>query len=89
MAIFELSRELARLATSVPQAGPFARTLLRVAGRVVIDTGGPGADPAGWPDTEQMALQWLNQALAPLGYAVRPAPGGGRPEVPAAGSEWR
>lgn len=88
MACFELSREVARLACCVPEAAPFARTLLRVVGRVVIDTGGPEADPAVWENTEVMALQWLREALDPLGYDVRPQPGSGRPEVPDPSQEW-
>jgi hypothetical protein len=88
MACFELSREVAELPCCVAQASPLARTLLRVVGRVVIDTGVPGADPAAWENTEIMALQWLNEALAPLGYEIRPGFGSGRPEVPDPGSEW-
>jgi hypothetical protein len=88
MACFQLSREVGELECSVSPASPFARTLLRVVGRVVIDTGVPGADPAVWENTEVMALQWLNEALRPLGYEVRPAAGSGRPEVPEPSSEW-
>ncbi|HKF75293.1 MAG TPA: hypothetical protein VKF59_04065 [Candidatus Dormibacteraeota bacterium] len=88
MACFRLSREVAALECSVPQAVPLARTLLRVVGRVVIDTGTPGADPAVWESTETMALQWVREALAPLGYDVRPATGSGRAEVPDPSSEW-
>jgi hypothetical protein len=88
MSCFELSREVAQLHCSVDPAVPLARTLLRVVGRVVIDTGMPGADPSVWDSTEVMALQWLNEALQPLGYEVRPAPGSGRPEVPEPSSEW-
>jgi hypothetical protein len=88
MSCFELSREVAELQCCVAPASPLARTLLRVVGRIVIDTGVPGADPAVWDNTEVMALQWLNEALRPLGYEVRPAPGSGRPEVPAPSSEW-
>lgn len=79
---FELSRGVGRLSCSVPEAAPLARTLLRVVGRVVIDTGAPGADPAVWDNTEVMALQWINEAIRPLGYEVRPVPGSGRPQVP-------
>jgi hypothetical protein len=88
MACFELSRQVVGLECSVPQASPLARTLLRVVGRVVIDTGVPGADAAVWENTEVMALQWIREALGPLGYDVRPQPGSGRPEVPAAIDEW-
>jgi hypothetical protein len=88
MACFEVSREVAVLPCCVSQAPALARTLLRVVGRVVIDTGVPGADPAVWENTEVMALQWLNEAIGPLGYEIRPRPGSGRPEVPEPSSEW-
>jgi hypothetical protein len=80
LACFEMSREVTRLAWCVPEAGPLARTLLRVVGRVVIDSGAEGADPAGWTNTEAMALRWIDEAIRPLGYEVRPRPGSGRPE---------
>ena len=85
---YELSQEVSELECCVAPAAPLARTLLRVVGRVVIDTGAPGADPANWGNTEMMALQWLNEALQPLGYQVRPLPDSGRPEVPEPSSEW-
>jgi hypothetical protein len=82
MACFELSREVAGLECSVPEAAPLARTLLRVVGRVVIDTGPAGADPSLWPDTREMALLWIRDALRPLGYDVTPLPGSGSPDLP-------
>ncbi len=88
MACFELSKQVGDLECCVPEASPLARALLRVVGRVVIDTGLPGADAAVWDNTEVMALQWIREALAPLGYDVRPRPGSGRPEVPDASTEW-
>jgi hypothetical protein len=88
MACFQLSREVGALPFSVPQAMALAKTLLRVVGRVVIDTGGPQADPSTWENTEVMALQWVREALRPLGYDVRPLPGSGREEVPSPSSEW-
>lgn len=88
MACFELSREVAELPCCVAEASPLARTLLRVVGRVVIDTGVPDAEPGTWENTEVMALQWLNEAVRPLGYEIRPAPGSGRDEVPDPSSEW-
>lgn len=88
MACFELSRQVSGLSCSVPQATPLARTLLRVVGRVVIDTGLPGADAAVWENTETMALQWIREAIGPLGYDVRPRPESGRPEVPEPSDEW-
>lgn len=86
---FTLSREIAELSCSVPEAVPLARTLLRTVARIVIDTGAPSADPAGWPDTEEQALLWLNEALAPLGYEVQPTPDGGRPALADPSSEWQ
>ena len=88
MACFELSRQVGGLDCSVSQAAPLARTLLRVVGRVVIDTGAPGAEAEVWENTEVMALQWIREALEPLGYDVRPRPESGRPEVPDASAEW-
>ena len=88
MACFQLSREIGELACCTPEAAPLARTLLRVVGRVVIDTGTPGAEPAVWENTEVMALQWMREALGRLGYDVRPLPGSDRPEVPDPSSEW-
>jgi hypothetical protein len=72
-ACFMLTRALEELQFSVPDAGPLVRRLLRVAGRVVIDTSQPGADPESWPNTREMALQWLDEALRGLGYEARPA----------------
>jgi hypothetical protein len=88
MTCFELSRQVNLLACSVPEATPLARTLLRVVGRVVIDTGVPGADAAVWENTEMMALQWIREAIEPLGYDVRPRPDSGRPEVPDPSDDW-
>ncbi len=57
---------------SVPEAAPLIRRLLRVAGRVVIDTAAPGAAAEVWPNTQEMAIQWIDEALRALGYeAVR------------------
>jgi hypothetical protein len=78
-ACFMLSRALEDLKLSVPEAAPLVRRLLRVAGRVVIDTGLPGSSPDVWPNTQEMALQWLDEALRALGYEVRPTAGSGRP----------
>ena len=80
-ACFMLSRALEYLALSAPEAAPLARRLLRVVGRVVIDTGLPGSDPGTWSNTEEMALQWIDEALRGLGYRVRPTPEGGRTEL--------
>ncbi len=70
-ACFMLSRALDEIEFSVPEAKPLVRRLLRVAGRVVIDTGTPGASPEVWPNTLEMALQWIDEALVDLGYSVK------------------
>jgi hypothetical protein len=80
-ACFMLSRALESLPFSVPDAAPLARRLLRVAGRVAIDTGVPGSSPEVWPNTEEMALLWIDEALQALGYEVRPITGAGRSEL--------
>jgi hypothetical protein len=87
-ACFMLSRALEDLALSVPEAAPLARRLLRVVGRVVIDTGLPDSDPGTWPNTEEMALQWIDEALRSLGYTVRPFPDSGRPELAQTETDW-
>ena len=66
-ACFVLTRALEQLEFSVPDAEPLVRRVLRVAGRVVIDTAQPGSDPEAWPNTREMALQWLEEALRGLG----------------------
>ncbi len=70
MACFELSKQIDELDFSVEQARPLARTLLRVVGRVLIDAGGASASASDWPNTEEMALQWIDEAIRPLGYTV-------------------
>ena len=71
-ACFMLARALEQLEFSVPDAEPLVRRLLRVAGRVVIDTATAGADSETWANTREMALHWLDEALAGLGYEARP-----------------
>lgn len=88
MACFAISRALGDLDFSVPEAAPLARCLLRIVGRVIIDTATGGADPALWPNTESMGLQWFNEALGPLGYEVKPIPGSGRAEVEDPSQGW-
>lgn len=80
-ACFILSLALENLTLSVPVAAPLARRLLRVAGRVIIDTGKPASSPETWSNTEEMALQWIDEALRALGYEVTPVPDGGRREL--------
>jgi hypothetical protein len=72
-ASFMLSRALEGLEFSSPEAAPLARRLLRVVGRVVIDTAAAGSSPEIWPDTREMALQWIDEALRALGYEVTPS----------------
>jgi len=67
-ACFMLSRSLDEIDFSVTDAAPLARRLLRVVGRVVIDAGTPGASPDVWPDTKEMAVQWIEEALSDLGF---------------------
>jgi hypothetical protein len=87
-ACFMLSRALEDLQLSVPEAAPLVRHLLRVAGRVVIDTGRPDSSEGEWPNTEEMVLQWLDQALRAIGYQVRPVPEGGRAELKRVEEDW-
>jgi hypothetical protein len=69
---FMLTRALEGLEFSVPEAAPLVRRLLRVAGRVVIDTGMPDSSPETWANTKEMALQWIDEALRDLGYGAQP-----------------
>ena len=75
-ACFMLSRALQDMSFSVLDSAPLVRRLLRVAGRVVIDTGLPDSSPETWPNTKEMALQWIDEALRELGYEARPSGGG-------------
>jgi hypothetical protein len=88
MACFWLSRRLDDLDFTTAEAAPLARTLLRIVGRVIIDTGTPGADPGTWENTEGMVLQWIAEALEPLGYVPKPIPGRGRSELVPPSAEW-
>ena len=74
-ACFMLSRALQDMSFSVPEAGPLVRRLLRVAGRVVIDTGAPDSAAETWPNTKEMALQWIDEALRELGHEINPTAG--------------
>jgi hypothetical protein len=71
-ACFVLSRALESMELSSEEAAPLVRRLLRVAGRVVIDTGPADSSPDVWPNTREMAIQWLDEAVRALGYEVRP-----------------
>ena len=74
-ACFMLTRELEALEFSVPDAAPLVRRLLRVAGRVVIDTAAEGATPEVWENTREMAIEWIDEALRALGYEAVPSQG--------------
>lgn len=87
-ACFMLTCALEGLDFTVADAAPLVRRLLRVAGRVVIDTGMPDSSPDTWPNTEEMTLQWINEALRELGYEVRPTPDSGRPELSRPDRDW-
>jgi hypothetical protein len=87
-ACFMLSRALDSLELTVPEATPLVRRLLRVSGRVVIDTGLNGASADTWSDTEEMVLLWIDEALRDLGYELRPMPDGGRVELKRGDADW-
>ncbi len=72
-ACFMLTRALEEMQFTVPDAAPLVRRLLRVAGRVVIDTGMADSSSETWPNTREMAVQWIDEALQALGYEARPA----------------
>src|SRR2546426_11293993 len=67
-ACFMLSRALENLEFSVPEAAPLVRRLLRVAGRGVIDTATPEASAGVGPNTQEMAVQWIDEAPRAAGY---------------------
>src|SRR5260370_42023172 len=66
-ACFMLSRALEGISFSVPDAAPLVRRLLRVAGRVVIDTGSAASAAQGEANTEAMAPQGILDALLARG----------------------
>jgi hypothetical protein len=80
-ACFMLSRAVEEMDLTISEAAPLVRRLLRVAGRVVIDTGLADSSPETWPNTKEMALQWIDEALRALGYTVLQTTEGSRPEV--------
>ena len=71
-ACFMLSRALEEMEFAVPEAAPLIRRLLRVSGRVAIDMAGPASSAEVWPNTKEMALEWLDEALGGLDYEARP-----------------
>ncbi len=71
-ACFMLSRALEDMTFAVPDAAPLIRRLLRVCGRVAIDMGVESSSPDVWPNTREMALEWINEALGALDYEAKP-----------------
>jgi hypothetical protein len=71
-ACYMLTQALEGLEFTVPEAAPLVRRLLRVAGRVVIDSGSAGASAETWSNTREMALLWIDEALRALGYQANP-----------------
>jgi hypothetical protein len=37
----------------------------------VIDTAAADSSPETWPNTQEMVLQWIDEALRALGYEAR------------------
>jgi hypothetical protein len=71
-ACFMLSRALEDMDFAVPDAAPLIRRLLRVCGRVAIDMGVVSSSPDVWPNTREMAIEWIDEALGALDYEARP-----------------
>ena len=69
---FMLTRALEEMEFAVPDAAPLIRRLLRVCGRVAIDMAGPSSSAEVWPNTREMAIEWLDEALRALDYEARP-----------------
>jgi hypothetical protein len=71
-ACFMLTRSLEEIEFAVPEAAPLIRRLLRVCGRVAIDMGVESSNPDTWPNTREMAIEWINEALGAFDYEARP-----------------
>jgi hypothetical protein len=82
MACFWLSLELNDMEFVTPEARDVARTLLRTAGRVIIDAASEGADAATWPNTREMVVEWVNEMLESLDAASSPFSGDVAPPAP-------
>jgi hypothetical protein len=67
-ACFMLTRALEDMEFAVPDAAPLIRRLLRVCGRVAIDMATPSSSAEVWPNTREMAIEWIDEALQALGY---------------------
>ena len=74
-ACFMLARAVDDIEFAVPDAAPLIRRLLRVCGRVAIDMGVESSSPDVWPNTREMAIEWINEALGGLDYEARPKAG--------------
>ncbi|HET7466200.1 MAG TPA: hypothetical protein VFL29_06015 [Candidatus Dormibacteraeota bacterium] len=74
-ACFMLTRAVDEIEFAVPEAAPLIRRLLRVCGRVAIDMGVESASPEVWPNTREMAIEWIDEALGGLDYEARPKAG--------------
>src|SRR2546427_5564953 len=72
-ACFMLSRALEDLELTVPEAAPLVRRLLRVAGRVLIDTREAGASQAVRPPNRETGLPWMEQAPGGFGCGGEPS----------------
>src|SRR5690349_23578465 len=68
---FLLTRALEGLELSVPEAGPLVRRLLRVAGRVVIDTGMPDSSPETWSDRKSTRLNSRHVEISDAGFRLK------------------
>ena len=71
-ACFMLTRSLDDIEFAVPEAAPLIRRLLRVCGRVAIDMGSESSSADVWPNTREMAIEWMDEALGGLDYEARP-----------------
>ena len=71
-ACFMLTRSVEEMQFAVPDAAPLIRRLLRVCGRVAIDMGADSSSPDTWPNTREMAIEWINETLGALDYEARP-----------------
>ncbi len=71
-ACFMLARSVDDIEFAVPEAAPLIRRLLRVCGRVAIDMGVEASSADVWPNTRQMAIEWIDEALGALDYEARP-----------------
>ena len=90
MACFWMSTALDSLRFSEDEAAAVARRLLRVVGRILIDAASREGEAASssWSEVRPMVLLWIDEALRPLGYEVKPQPGTGQPELPDPSADW-